>query len=92
MANNLATVAARCGATLLPNSPGWTNSMGIKSESSNKMYTLAQRTTDGSWACSCLGWIMSAKRNGGKRGCKHLTAMMPVLQSAFKADSPKGVR
>ena len=90
--NTLATIAARCNATVVPNAAGWTNSMAIKSGSSNKLYTVAQRTTDGSWGCSCLGWIMSAKRNNGKRGCKHLNAMMPVLQSAFKADSPKGVR
>lgn len=93
MSTSLAVIAARLNAVTIPNAAGWTNSMQIKSGSSNKLYTVAQRTTDGSWGCSCLGWIMSAKRNDGVRGCKHLSAMMPAL-NALRADAPvtKGVR
>lgn len=81
----LATVAARTGAVILADSPGWTNKLQIKSETSSALYTVAQRTTNGQWCCSCRGWIMSQKR--GTYTCKHLSAMMPVLKAAFPAAS-----
>lgn len=78
------------GVRIADNSPGWTNSIHIRSESSDRLYKVAQRTTDGSWACSCLGWITSAKR--GQRTCKHLQAMLPALNSLPRqpaTDAPK---
>ena len=85
----LATIAARSGAVLIANSKGWQNSMQIRSGTSNKLYTVAQRTTSGEWGCSCLGYITSSKRRPeGQRGCKHLDAMLPMLKAAFSADSP----
>lgn len=81
MSNALALIAQKTGCVVLTDNPGWKNSLGIRSSSSNKMYTVAQRATSGEWCCSCLGWIMSQKR--GTFTCKHLDAMRPVLSAAF---------
>jgi len=64
--------ANRIGATLMEDNVQWTNRLQIRSESSSRMYTVAQRKSNGEWACSCMGWI----RN---RHCKHLTAIKPLL-------------
>lgn len=89
---DLAVIAARFNAVVTEDSPGWTNSMLIRSGSSNKMYKVAQNVSNGAimrgqWGCSCLGYIMSAKRNGGVRGCKHLSAMRPVLEAVFPSSA-----
>ena len=88
---NLAIVAARLNAIVTDNKPGWTNSMLIRSSSSDRMYTVAQNVSNGDimrgqWGCSCLGWVMSAKRNNGVRGCQHLRAMLPTLEAAFPSN------
>jgi hypothetical protein len=90
--NNLAVIAKRFNAIVTDDSPGWTNSMLIRSESSSAMYKVAQNVSNGDkmrgqWGCSCLGYIMSAKRNNGVRGCKHLRAMLPALEAAFPSAS-----
>lgn len=66
----------------LPDARGWTNRFPIKSETSNRQYTVAQRMSDGAWGCSCPGWI----RN---RWCKHLTNIMPSIN---KAEDALGIR
>jgi hypothetical protein len=58
----------------------WQNRIEIKSESSSRVYIVAQKVTDGTWACSCPGW--KAHRN-----CKHLKTM--GLQGAVPAPKPK---
>src|SRR5439155_17074694 len=68
--NHIATTIP--GAQLLPDNAQWTNRFQIRSESSSRLYTVAQRRSDGSWACSCMGWI----RN---RHCKHLDRLSPLL-------------
>lgn len=62
---------------LLPDNAVWTNRVHIRSQTSNNLYVVAQRKTDGVWGCGCRGWIRH-------RNCKHLTAMMPVLLAAKK--------
>ena len=57
----------------LPDVPGWTRRRQIRSGSSSRLYTVAQRVNPGKpdhglWGCSCMGW----KRT---RNCKHLIAM-----------------
>ena len=79
-ASALATVAAKTGAVVLPNNPGWSNRLEIKSASSPRKYVVAQRNTDGVWGCSCMGWIRY-------RHCKHLDAMLPVLKATFQPAS-----
>ena len=62
------------GATKLPDAKGWVNRFEIPSESSDRVYVVAQRdpyggtATAGQWACSCPGW----KRH---RYCKHLRVL-----------------
>jgi hypothetical protein len=92
VANDLAMIAARFNAVLTDNKPGWINTMLIRSGSSNKLYRVAQNNSNGDimrgkWGCTCLGYIMSAKRNNGVRGCKHLSAMLPALEAAFPSNA-----
>lgn len=48
--------------------------MHIKSESTNALYIVAQSKSNGSWGCSCPGWIRH-------RVCKHLRAIAPILNA-----------
>jgi len=70
-------IAEEFGTETLPDNRTHINRMHIKSGTSNRLYTVAQRATGGSthgqWECSCMGWIRH-------RRCKHLTAMLPALR------------
>jgi hypothetical protein len=68
----LVVAANRAGAVLLDDNDQWTNRMQIRSESSGRLYVVAQHKTNGTWGCSCMGW----KRH---RNCKHLGNMLPLL-------------
>lgn len=72
--------------TLLPDNDRYTNRFEIKSESSNRIYTIAQNKSTGEWSCSCPGWIIA--RNG-VRACKHLRELQPLLAEATKSSSRK---
>jgi hypothetical protein len=65
--------ARRLGVQILPDSAQWELRMLIESASSNRLYTVARRKTDGTWGCDCPGW----KR---WRNCKHLKAIVPQFQ------------
>ena len=52
----------------LPDNDQWQFRFNIQSESSNRIYTIAQHKNKKHWGCSCPGW----KRN---RNCKHLQAL-----------------
>jgi len=66
---------------VLPDNSQYTNRLEIKSESSNRIYIVAQRISDKEWTCSCPGWIRA--RNGHlNRTCKHLKAIQPLLEKA----------
>jgi hypothetical protein len=73
--NHMANGLIIPGATLLPDNVVWKYRMEIKSETSDRIYIVAQRKTDGAWACSCMGWIRF-------RHCKHLQAMKPALAAS----------
>jgi hypothetical protein len=62
---------------ILPDNEQWKNRFEIKSESSNRLYTVAQNKKTGVWGCSCFGWIRYRK-------CKHLTSLKPLLESINK--------
>lgn len=66
--SNLAknTLIAPAGSKKLPDNGQWTNRFEIKSESSNRIYIVAQNKSSGQWGCSCPGYLT-------KRKCKHLT-------------------
>ncbi len=52
----------------LPDNDRYTNRFEIHSESSDRVYIVAQDKKKKFWACSCMGWIRYRK-------CKHLDAM-----------------
>lgn len=62
----------------LPDNKLYTNRFEIKSESSDRLYIVAQNKATGNWSCSCMGWLRNRK-------CKHLTALLPLLESKSKA-------
>lgn len=53
---------------ILPDTDQWQFRFTIHSETSHRVYVIAQHKRKKHWGCSCPGW----KRN---RHCKHLTAM-----------------
>lgn len=73
----------------LPETTTHANRMEIKSESSNRVYVIAQMKYTGEWQCSCPGWVM--KKAGKPRGCKHLTELMPTLEKLGDSARPKRV-
>lgn len=67
-------------ATALEDNKTHTNRFEIPSESSNRIYVIAQNRGTGEWGCSCPAWII--KKAGKERTCKHLRALMPILLDA----------
>ena len=66
-------------ALALPDNDQWTNRFEIKSESSNRLYVIAQHKKYKYWGCSCPGW--KAHRN-----CKHLKAIgLPSNEVPYEA-------
>lgn len=64
---------------VLPDNTQWENRFEVRSESSNRVYTIAQHKTGRYWGCSCPGW--KAHRN-----CKHLAAVgVPNYQRPYEA-------
>jgi hypothetical protein len=55
-------------SALLADNAAYTNRFDIRSESSNRLYTVAQSKSGRWWSCSCPGWIRY-------RNCKHLRAL-----------------
>src|SRR2546423_1559565 len=76
----LQVVARRVGGDLLPNNTQWVNRIQIRSETSSRLYVVAQRRSDLSWACSCFGWK-------SHRHCKHLDNMVPLLEAAIRPEN-----
>lgn len=63
----------------LPDNDQWRFRFEIKSESSNRLYTVAQHKTKKHWACSCPGWKRFRK-------CKHLSAIgLPNNEKPYEA-------
>ena len=81
---SMSLVAKEMGGKLLPDNESHTNRMQIKSESSDRLYIVAQNQRGvhyGRWECKCPGWIF-------RRNCKHLKAMAPMLD---KMPAPKRI-
>ena len=58
----------------LPDNRQWTNRFELSSETSDRVYVIAQHKTGRHWGCSCPGW----RRH---RRCKHLaTVGLPSLE------------
>ncbi|WP_353151535.1 hypothetical protein [Chryseobacterium sp.] len=61
----------------LPDTDQWQFRFNIQSESSNRLYTIAQHKKLKHWGCSCMGW----KRY---RTCKHLKALgIPSYETPY---------
>lgn len=65
MANALAIIR---GHGTLPENAQWTNRFEIHSESSDRVYVIAQNKDKRHWGCSCPGWRIH-------RRCKHLDSV-----------------
>lgn len=52
----------------LPDNDQWQNRFEVKSETSDRIYIIAQHKMKKHWGCSCPGWRIHRK-------CKHLTAV-----------------
>jgi hypothetical protein len=61
----VAEIAEQIGSALMPDNAQWTNRFVVRSHTSDALYNVAQRRSDGSWGCSCPGWRHH-------RTCKHL--------------------
>ena len=72
MENQAIATIRKMGAVMLPDNDQWKNRFQIKSESSTRLYTIAQNKANGRFACSCMGWIRH-------RRCKHLDTLRPLL-------------
>lgn len=66
----------------LPDNAQYTNRFQIKSESSDRLYTIAQHKSGMWWACSCPRWICH-------KTCKHLERLgLPGHHQPFNATLP----
>ena len=65
---NLPTLYIPGDALALPDNDKWQFRFEIHSETSNRVYVIAQNRRKKHWACSCMAW----KRY---RHCKHLSAI-----------------
>lgn len=73
----LATNLSRVGIVTRPDDKVWKNKFEIRSETSNRIYVIAQKINDETWGCSCMGW----KRY---RRCKHLNSIKPMIDALKK--------
>jgi hypothetical protein len=81
-----AALALPSGAVRLPDNKQWVNRFEIESESSGRVYTIAQNRKKGHWGCSCPAWRT-------RRMCKHLKALgLPEMEepSPITALGPEG--
>jgi len=64
--------------SILPDNDQWKNRFEIKSESSNRIYVIAQNKSKKHWGCSCPSWRI-------RRTCKHLTALnLPAFEKPME--------
>lgn len=66
-------------AVMLPDNDQWENRFEIRSESSNRVYIVAQNIKRRHWGCSCPGYKIHRK-------CKHLEAIgLPAYEKPYEA-------
>ena len=76
------------GLTVLEDNNQYKNRFEIKSESSNRLYVIAQRVSDGELCCSCMGWRRARTdgEGGYYRKCKHTTTLAPLLAQIIEIE------
>lgn len=76
---NLPTIRVEKGITL-PDNDQWQFRFQIKSESSNRLYTIAQHKKKKHWGCSCPAYRT-------RRRCKHLISMgIPTNETPYEVN------
>lgn len=79
MSNAIVLRAARVvGGMVLADNDRYTNRVEIRSETSDRLYVVAQNKRTKEWSCGCPGWIFH-------RHCKHLRVMLPLLTASPSA-------
>lgn len=79
MNNNFPTLRIPADV-MLPDNDQWKNRFEIQSESSNRLYVIAQHKKNLHWGCSCMAW----KRY---RKCKHLSSLdLPLFEQPYNAN------
>lgn len=68
MANLAKRVEGIPESVRMPDNAQYINRFQVQSESSDRLYTIAQHRTGRWWACSCRGWI-------AHKHCKHLRSL-----------------
>jgi hypothetical protein len=62
----------------LPDNDQWQNRFEVRSETSDRIYIIAQNKKKKHWGCSCMSWRRYRK-------CKHLTAVgVPNYEKPFE--------
>lgn len=65
-------------SVVLPDNEQWQNRFEIKSESSNRIYVIAQHKKKRYFGCSCPAWRT-------RRKCKHLEALkLPAFEKPYE--------
>ncbi len=63
---------------ILPDNEQWKNRFEIKSESSDRIYVIAQNKSKKHWGCSCPSWRV-------RRSCKHLATLnLPAFEKPLE--------
>lgn len=79
---SLATVARQHGWIIQPDTDTHINRLDVRSETSTRLYRISQTRRNGIWLCECLGF-----RN--HRRCKHLEAVVPVIEATLANPAPQ---
>jgi hypothetical protein len=75
----IAAVAAQIGSRLDDDTDKYIHRFLVESRSSDKLYRVSQKRSDGTWCCSCPQWTMRPDKVTGKRKCPHLTDILHRL-------------
>jgi hypothetical protein len=77
---NIPTLYKPRGAVSLPDNRDWTNRFEIRSETSDRIYIIAQHINHRHWGCSCPAWKI-------RRSCKHLkTVGLPTGEVPYEVN------
>lgn len=82
--NNLPVLCIPRGSVRLRDNDQWTNRFEIRSETSDRVYILAQHKKKKHWGCSCPSYRV-------RRTCKHLEAIgLPANETPHEAQLTEG--
>jgi len=82
MSNSIEEIKSKLSPDVLEDNETHRHRILINSETSDRIYVVAQKKTSGEWQCSCPAWIFGRKK--GIKHCKHLSAVLPQLREIDK--------